>query len=173
MMHSKMMDLLYDLLPFHAWKAVLLGGHIENCPACSQRLASREEARRLLVQAGDVGDLDGLWPAVSERMDKARPALTPDAGVARISEVSRKSKFLNAGWRWAAAGAGFLAAAFMVVWLVQYFGPPAVRGGSGMAAGELEQVQIHYVRIDNEPAQTFIFKPHDSNVVIVWAGKNL
>lgn len=168
MRHSKLMEFMYAIMPFHSWKDALLRGHIENCPDCGNRLASRDEARRLLVQAGDIDDLDGLWPAISEKIGGIRPSLAPDAGIPQHAAAS-----LKAGWRWAAAAAGLLAAAFLTVWLVRYFEPHAVQGGREMAAEELEQVKIHYVRINNEPAQTFIFKPHDSEVIIVWAGKNI
>jgi hypothetical protein len=162
------MEFLYAIMPFHSWKDALLRRHIENCPDCGKRLASREEARQLLVQAGDIDDLDGLWPAISEKIRAFRPSLAPDAGIAQHAAAPMK-----AGWRWAAAAAGLLTAAFLTVWLVRYFEPHTLQGGRGMAAEELEQVQIHYVRINNEPAQTFIFKPHDSQVVIIWAGKNI
>jgi hypothetical protein len=167
MPHFKLMDLFYRLAPFPSWKAGLLRGHIEKCPECGRRLAGREEARRVLVQVRDVGDLDRLWPAISDRIRGIRPSLEPDLGPAR--EVAPT---LKGGWRLAAAAAGMSLAVVLTLALVNFFRSPSISGG-GIAQGETDQVQIHYVRIDNEPARTFIFKPHDSDVVIVWAGKNI
>ncbi|MCX6563308.1 MAG: hypothetical protein NTU60_06850 [Candidatus Aminicenantes bacterium] len=167
MRHFKGMDLFYRLLPFPSWKDALLRGHIERCPECERCLASREEARRILVQVRDVGDLDRLWPAISDRIHGIRPLLEPDLGLEREAAPT-----LKGGWRLAAAAAGMSLAVVLTLALVNFFRSPSISGG-GIAQGETDQVQIHYVRIDNEPARTFIFKPHDSDVVIVWAGKNI
>ena len=167
MLHIRLVDLFYRLAPFPSWKAGLLRGHIEKCPECGRRLARREEARRVLVQARDVGDLDRLWPAVADRIRGIRPLLEADLGPERGTRMP-----LRAGWRLAAAAAGMSLAVVLTLALVNFFRSPSI-SGEGIAQGETDQVQIHYVRIDNEPAQTFIFKPHDSDVVIVWAGKNI
>jgi hypothetical protein len=63
-------------------------------------------------------------------------------------------------------------AVVLTIALVGYLRAPAP-GTLGVADSGSDQVRIHYVRIDNAPAQTYIFKPHDSDVVIVWAGKNI
>ena len=166
MRHFKGMDLFYRLLPFPSWKAALLRGHMEKCPECGRRLASREEARHVLIQARDVGDLDRLWPAISGRIRGIAPWLEPNAGMAR--EATARPR---AVWRIAAAAAGLALAVVMTFTVVRFFRSPAPPLGAAFVEGETDQVQIHYVRIENEPAQTFIFKPHDSDVVIVWAGK--
>jgi len=31
--------------------------------------------------------------------------------------------------------------------------------------------QINYLKIENEPAQAFIFQPKDSDLIIIWAEK--
>jgi hypothetical protein len=166
--HFKLMNFMVKLAPFHSWKDALLRGHIEKCSECGGRLANREEAKRILVQERDVGDLDRLWPAISQKIHGTRPSLEPNAEMPR--EATARPR---AVWRFAAAGAGFLAAVFLTVALVHFFRSSPVQGGGGTIVGDADQVQIHYVRIGNEPAQTFIFKPHDSDVVIVWAGKNI
>lgn len=168
MPHFKLMELLFRLAPFPSWKAGLLRGHIERCPECERCLASREEARRILVQDRDVRDLDRFWPAISDRIRGIQPSLEPNAGMAR--EATARPR---AGWHWTAAASGLILAVVLTLALVNFLRSPSAPGGAGIAAGDVDQVQIHYVRIDNEPAQTFIFKPHDSDVVIVWAGKNI
>lgn len=165
MSHSSFIDLVYRILPFHAWKDWLLRRHIENCPGCRLRLVSRDEARLLLVQADEVGDLGRLWPAIKERL----------GGNRRYGEKGGRPKpALVRRWRLAAVGFAVLLIAIAVnLWFLRLPRTDISKSGGGANTVEPEQVQIHYVKIENEPAQTFIFQPRDSNILIVWAGKNL
>lgn len=170
MRHVDLVDFLFRILPFDAWKDALLRGHMENCPACRRRLASREEARRILVRGEDVGIPGGFWPAIADRIGGCEIAAAPMAVTARASgPVPAPQRW---AWRWAAAVSGTALAVVLTIALVRFLGAPAP-GGAGAVESRPDQVRIHYVRIDNAPAQTFIFKPRDSDVVIVWAGKNI
>jgi anti-sigma factor RsiW len=167
--HSDRILLLVRLIPFSVWKDGLLERHLERCPGCAARLASREEARRLLVHASDLGGLEGIWPAVREAIAAPGPR-RPDAIRNRIP-----------AWRWMTAAAGLALAVFLTWAAVR-----ALLPGHGMAGfdvvsvAEFESeagppagdVQLGYVRIDNEPARAIIYKPHDSNLVLIWAGRN-
>ena len=111
MRHSKIIDILYAAASFSLWKDALLRRHIEKCEACSSRLASREEARGILVQPEEVGPLDSLWPAVrSEILIKPVPDLASNAGY----------RFSRSAWRWASAAAGLLVAVLATFWLVRF-----------------------------------------------------
>jgi len=170
MRHADLVGLLFRVLPFDAWKDALLRGHIENCPACRSRLACLEEARRVLVRSEDAGVPGGFWPAIADRIGGCEIAAAPMAVTARASgPVPAPRRW---AWRWAAAVSGTALAVLLTIALVRFLHAPAP-GAAGAAESEPDQVRIHYVRIDNEPARTFIFKPHDSDVVIVWAGKNI
>ncbi len=170
MRHADLVGLLFRVLPFDVWKDALLRSHMENCPACRRRLASREEARRVLIRSEDVGIPGGFWPAIADRIGGCGIAAAPKAGVARASgPVPGPRRW---AWRWAAAISGTALAVVLTIALVRFLSPTAP-GAAGAVESGPDQVRIHYVRIDNEPAQTFIFKPHDSDVVIVWAGKNI
>ncbi len=179
MRHADLVGLLFRVLPFDAWKDALLRGHMENCPACRRRLASREEARSVLVRSEDAGIPGGFWPAIADRIGGCEiAAAAPLAGIARAAEPVPEPR--RWAWRWAAAVSGTALAVVLTIALIRFLGAPAsVPGASGTAEAAapaesgMDQVRIHYVRIDNAPAQTFIFKPHDSDVVIVWAGKNI
>jgi hypothetical protein len=170
MRHSDFIHLFYRLLPFYAWKDSLLRRHIEKCRTCHAQLTNREEAGRLLIQAGDVDDGDGLWLAVSKKIREIRLSAASDATRAQVSGRGRPLKI---GWRWAAAAAGLLLAIFFTYQAVRYFQTRPDQGGGELLAGESEQIQIGYIRITNKPAQAFIFRPYDSHMVIIWAGKNL
>lgn len=165
MEHAKIIDFLYRILPVHSWKDRILGGHMDRCPACRGRLVSREDARRVLVQAEEIGDLEHLWPSIQNKLankDKKE-------GMGMVTKPAMVKM-----WRLAAAGiAVLLVAAALNFWLLQKPRPEGTAASGGLGPAKTEQVQIHYVRIENEPAQTFVFQPRDSNIVIIWAGKNL
>jgi hypothetical protein len=170
MRHADLVGLLFRVLPFDAWKDALLRGHMENCPACRRRLASREEARRVFVRSEDVGIPGGFWPAIADRIGGCEIAVAaPLAGTARASELVPRPR--RWAWRWAAVSAGLFVAVLATAALVLFFRTAPPSGGLEAAAAHTDQIQIHYVKIGDEPALTYIFKPHDSDVVIVWAGK--
>lgn len=167
MRHTRWIDLVFRLLPFPSWKGRLIVRHVEKCPECGARLASRDEARRILTQADEVGDLAGMWPAVRARIGSCAPAET----AAPLFEPR-----LAPAWRWAAALGGLVLAAAVTFAVVENF-----RTGGGMKSGagaglfavsDPADISLDYVRIDNHPARTLVFKPRDSRLVIVWAEKN-
>ncbi len=168
--HSDRMFLLAGLVPFGALRDALFGRHFERCPECSRRLATREEARRLLVGETDLGDLGRIWPAVCAAISSPGPAAPFAAARVRIP-----------AWKWLAAGAG-LALAVVLTWTaVRTLQPGAGLAGSEIAsaaapapelAASAADVELGYVRIENEPARTIIFKPYDANLVLIWAGRN-
>jgi hypothetical protein len=168
--HAKWIEFVYRLLPFLSWKGALLRRHVEKCAICEARLVSRDEARRLMVQADDAEAWADLWPAVQTNI-----AVDP---VSAQSADAREGKRTSApGWRWAVAFAGLGLAVFMTFAVVAYFrtGPAAGHPGgeSAVFAGSAAAgLSLDYVRIGNEPARTLIFKPRGSNMVIVWAEKN-
>lgn len=171
MRHSEIVELLYRLSPVPAWKSGL-ARHMENCPVCSARLAGREEVRRALVQAEDLGGLDDVWPAVKREMG-------PVAGGGRSDAIPLSRPALKAGQslhapalRWAAAGCGLALAAALLVGIVRYLGHPGA-SGSGDSMAETSGFILHSARIENEPANTYIIHPKDNGMVVVWVEKNL
>ena len=66
--HSDRVLFFARLIPSGAWKEAQLERHLERCPQCAARLATREETRRLLVgdsraRVGEA-DLDGAVAVV-------------------------------------------------------------------------------------------------------------
>jgi len=167
--HSDRMLFLARLIPFGAWKDALFGRHFERCPECAGRLATREEARQLLVGAADLGDLEGIWPAVCAAITSPGPRI-PAAARMRIP-----------AWRWLTVAAGAALAVFLTWTAVRTLQPGHGLAGfdvASVAASAYEpgsapdDVELAYVRIDNEPARTIVFKPHEANLVLIWAGRN-
>jgi hypothetical protein len=153
-----MVDLFFGLFPIRIWRDFLIGLHIGKCPRCQSRLVSREEARALLVRAGDLSGVEeNLWPGIRSELEPAKPVRPP----ARI-RPGRK-------WGWAWGAAAVLAAA-AGLWLLRSSRTPDL-SLSNMTGPD--RFEIEYVRIGGETANAYVYQPQNSDMVLVWAGKNI
>lgn len=157
MAFCKIVDLLYAALPLRPLRDFLIRSHMEACPLCQARLASRAEARGLFVAPEVVGDTEGLWRRISSRVGPA--AEVPD----------RQAVPAGAGWRWAAAVGTAAVVAVTGFWLLKQVERP---GFGPSAIGPADRFQIDYVNVGGAPAQTFVYQPQGTDTVFVWAVKN-
>jgi hypothetical protein len=155
MSHSKTIEFVFAILPFRSWKGYLIRRHVEHCLACQSKLAEKEEVKDLFVQAGDILDLDHLWPAIQKKLNSSQPRAMTRQSVPKPA------------WRWAVASAGLMIALMTGFWLIRNYQPDKLQPGE-----EAKSFQINYLKIENEPARTFIYQPKDSRIIIVWAEKN-
>jgi anti-sigma factor RsiW len=159
MRHAKLIDFLFFILPLKAWKDSLLRRHVEGCPACSRRLASQEEARRVLIRSDKIRGLDSFWPEVEKKLASAPVKTAP----------FKPSLALQ--WRWAIASAGVILAALAVFWLGRGFKiQPPVPASPRVAE---ERFAIRYLKIEDKPARAYIFQPQGSEMIFIWAEKNI
>ena len=171
MEHSGIVERLYRVLPVPAWKAGL-ARHMESCPACSKKLAGREDVRRVLVRARDLDGLENIWLAVKR-------GIGPDPEAERLWGVRISGAVLKTATgrpatliRWAAALAGLALAIALLVGTVRYLGHPGA-SGEGDSLAETSGFVLHSARIDNEPAKTYIIHPQDDGMIVVWVEKSL
>ena len=152
MFRCRMVNFLFSIFPLKIWQDFLLLKHIQNCPACQENLASLEETRSLLIQEGEVGNLEGLWPKVKVQLTKEK----------------RKEKFFRLPrWGWTVGAAGLLIALILGVWLFR-------SANIGKRSEELDRpFQIKYIRVHDKPARAYLFQPQDSNMIIIWAEENI
>ncbi len=153
MFRCRMVNFLFSIFPLKIWQDFLLQKHIQNCPACQESLASLEEAKSLLVQEGEVGDLEGLWPKVKDQLPK---------------EKRKERLFSQPRWGWAVGAACLLIVVLLSIWFYQLVPP-----GKTPEEDITSPFQIKYIRIYDEPARTYLFQPQDSNMIIVWAEKDI
>ncbi len=145
---------LFSFIPFKALKGYLVSHHMENCPSCQKELVGREEARSFLIELNEVKEPRSFWPAVQGRIEAAE------------GKEAVRQPFLRPGWRWAVAAASFLVVVMVAVLIYKTFTPSRIQ------QKELTKTfQINYLKIENEPAQAFIFQPKDSDLIIIWAEK--
>ena len=157
MVFCKMVDLLYSAIPLLPFRNFLIRRHMEACPLCQARLASRAEARGLFVAPEAAGSAEGLWSRISSRVGPATEG------------HKRQPASVGTGWRWAAAAATAAAVVVTGFWLLRQVEKPGFGPYSIAAADRFE---IDYVNVGGAPAQTFVFQPQGTDTVFVWAVKN-
>jgi hypothetical protein len=152
MFRCRMVNFLFSIIPLKIGQDFLLRKHIQNCPSCQENLASLEETKSLLIQEGEVGDLEGLWPKVKVQLAK---------------EKRKEKVFRLPRWGWAVGGAGLIAVVIIGLWLFwsAHLGKPSEELG--------RPFQIKYIRVHDKPARAYLFQPQDSNMIIIWAEENI
>jgi hypothetical protein len=157
MAFCKMVDTVYSAIPLGWLRDLLIRKHMESCPRCQGRLASRAEVKRLFVAPEEVGTTEDLWRRVSAR------ALAADAA------ARRRSAPAGAAWRWAAAAAAAAVIAVTGFWLLREVQRP---GFETAAVRPADRFEIEYVNVGGAPAQAFVYQPQGSDTVFVWAARN-
>ncbi len=152
----KIADGLYAALPLKPLRNGLIRVHMDRCPRCQARLLGREEARRLLVAPGQVGDAAVLWRRISREAAAAAsaPAPGPKGGLL--------------AWTWAPTVAAAAVVALAGFWLLRQADRPDLAAG---AVAPADRFQIDYVNVGGAPARTFVYQPQGSDTVFVWASK--
>lgn len=158
MSRCKTVSFFYSLIPLSRWRAFLIRRHIEGCAHCQAGLASRAESRSLFVQGEAIGGEGVLWTKIELR-------LAPEAAGPKEKALGVLSLVLRR-WGWAAAAA-FLAVLITGVLLIKDFRPERTASVAAVPA----RFELGYVRIAGQPADTVVYQPHGSDMIIVWAGK--
>jgi hypothetical protein len=153
MFRCKITHFFFNIFPLKAWQSFLIRYHIQRCPDCQKELASMEDVRSLLIQESEGESLEGEWLEIR----------------VKLKEEKRGEKHIF--WprlRWIASVAGLFAVVAIGVWL--YFSNPPDK--SPEEKNLAERFRINYIRVENKPAKAFLFRPHDSKMIIIWAEKN-
>lgn len=149
MFKCKLIDLLF-IIPISRWREFLIRNHYEKCPECIRNLAESEEVQTLLIREVEEKELSGFWAALKARYR---------------NRSHRRSPLFTSSRKWIYQAAGSVLIAVLAVWIFI-----AVNSNG---KGELvESFRINYIKIDNQPAQTYIYQPKDSDMILVWAEKS-
>jgi hypothetical protein len=158
MSRCKTVSFFYALIPVNRWRDFLIRRHIDGCARCQAGLASRAESRSLFVQEGTAAIGRTLWTAIES-------GLAAEMGEP-VRTIPRQEMSPWRLSRWAVAAALVLVLA-TGYWIFKGFQPETLS-----AAAAPERFEIAYVRVDGKPANTMVYQPHGSDMIIVWAGKN-
>ncbi|UCC39605.1 MAG: hypothetical protein JSV96_17800 [Candidatus Aminicenantes bacterium] len=155
MLRCRIIGFFFNVFPLKVWQSFLIRRHLQKCPECQRELASIAEVRSLLTQESEGESLEGEWLAIR----------------GKLSGGKRKERDLfSPRLRWAAGVASLFVVAVAVIgsWLYFSYTP----GKSPQEKDLGERFRINYIRVDDKPAKTFLFRPHDSKMIIIWAEKN-
>jgi|GEM_PF-281550 len=162
----KIINFFYACIPLRVLRDVAIRCHGERCPLCQDRLASQEEARSLLVQEAEVSLARPLWPRI--RVSLAGEVWKREEDTGRITVKDKAKLGLGTSlWRWVVGAAAFLLVGLASFWLIRGFTP-----GSGLPVqDQAERFRINYLRVENKPGQAYLYRPGESNLIIVWVQK--
>ena len=154
MLRCKIALFLFSLFPFKFWQDFLIRSHIQKCEQCMSRLASRDEAKALIVQQEDVEDFHDIWPAIKSGIVETKPG--------------RKADFsFHRGW-------AFAVVCFVVVCLAGILIFNFLPQNRTLMDQEGEsRFRINSIRVGDEPATPFVYQPKDSDMILVWAEKSM
>jgi hypothetical protein len=120
-------------------------------------LATLDDARRATISKERIGDVKDFWP-----------------GFAAVAGEKGSKKRVRIGARptlqWALGAAGLVVVigiSLLVPKLFRRGGPPAVPEKTAII------FRIDSIKIDDEPAQAFIFQTQDQGSTFVWVEKQL
>jgi hypothetical protein len=154
MSRCKIFEFAFSLVPLKKWQDFLIRFHMEKCSICQKTLISREDVQGITIQENQCGDSDSQWDGFEEKVRETR---------------SDKQQVLSPRWSWAYGMAVVLVLGAAAIWFVS---SPQFR--KNRIEDSLNgHFRINYMRIENKPAQAYLFQPQDSHMIIVWAQKNI
>ncbi len=166
MLKCKLYSFFLPVIPGEKLKTHFLH-HLENCPYCQQKFASREEVRRLLLLSGDELNVNVSWQAVQlalssdKKLESRKLVLTRKTAI-RFPLIS--PAWVKEKWKLAAAGlAGFLLVAVTILFRFQ----PWKKMAEPMATEAV--FQVFNFQAYGQPATPIIYKPYGSDFIFIWA----
>ncbi len=147
--HSRMIRILWRLMPFNSGASARLRSHLERCEKCRRSLASPDEARAATLARYKVPEIEDCWPRLVFELNRV-----PEGEQAQPPALRR---------RWVLGTAGVLAAILGGLLFLTPRRPVVI--------GPLVKLRIDSVTIYGQPAQAFIFQTRDEDSTFVWVEK--
>ncbi|MBN1222998.1 MAG: hypothetical protein JXB23_07095 [Candidatus Aminicenantes bacterium] len=154
MLTCKIAGILFSTVPIKRWQAFVIEHHIGNCPFCREQLAEMDEVKSLLIKEDRQLDSERMWSSFLSRMTRRTKPAQP---------------FFTFRWKWVYGLAVTVAAIAAVLFIREFALRNEIPDGSDVNG----HFQINYVQIGDRPARVFVYKPVDSDMIIIWAQKNM
>lgn len=154
MSRCKFFEYAFFLVPLKKWQDLLIRVHMGTCPECQKSLVNREIVQGITAQEIHYGSAESFWDGFEHKVREAKRS-QKNATLPRL--------------RWAYGVTVVVLFAAAAIWFAL---APQIRKAR-IEASLNEHFCINYIRIEDKPAQAYIFKPQDSQMIIVWAQKNI
>ena len=154
MTNCKMVEFLFAIFPLKIWQDFLIRRHMQVCSRCQEKLANRDEITDLVIREEHVIDFESLRADFESKLKYKQ---------------SKEKAIHSSQWKWAygAAVTFVIVAGIFVVSNISHWRNNRIEESSS------DHFHINYIRIEGEPAQAYLFKPQGSDMIIVWAQKNM
>jgi len=153
MIHCKIINFLFWILPINQIRSCLIQKHINKCPYCLKKLASASEVRSLLTTENSSETKVDLWPFLKQKLDKPQ-------------KKRKSAPFLQKRWAYVAAVILAVTASGILIFYSWFDHQPKEYLSSP------SDFQIQYINVQNQPANTFYYQSPDSDFIFIWAEKN-
>lgn len=153
MSRCKIYGYAFSLVPLKKWQAFLIRFHMERCPECQNMLISREAVQEITIHENHLKDTDAIWDGFEQKVREAK---------------SHKQRVFSPRWSWVYGISVALMLGAVAIWFAL---SPQFRKNQ-VEESLNGHFRINYMRIENKPAQAYLFQPQDSYMIIVWAQKN-
>ncbi len=151
MIRCKLINFLFRVFPFRAFQGFLIKNHFEKCPDCQNSLVKAEDALLFLVKEEKVREMVNLWPGISEKLCEGS------------REKIRKPFFPK--WKWALSAAGLTV--FIFTGFLYLNQPDGTE--KALQQDQDQSFKINYIKVEEKPAEPYVYEPQDSNMITVWA----
>lgn len=151
MIRCKLINFLFRVFAVRVFQSILIKHHFEKCADCQNSLVKAEEARLFLVKEEKALEIVNLWPGISEKLcedtrEKIRTPFFPK-------------------WRWALSAAGLTI--FILTGFLYLNRPDSTEMASQQ--GLDQSFKINYIKVEEKPAETYVYETQDSDLITVWA----
>lgn len=156
-------DLLWKLVPLTGFRCWLLDRHLEACPHCQKKLASREDW--LMVLGGD-SEIKLPEEVINQALSQAE-----QAEGRRAPYLSGRISILLTRIYAAAMAVIIFALLFGSGWYFSQPGPEsmAFSTAANETAGNYSALSLNYVRARGRPVNSLmIYKTGDPQMTIIW-----
>ncbi len=151
MIRCKLINFLFRVIPFRAFQGVLIKNHFEKCQDCRNSLVKAEDVLLFLVKEEKVHEMVNLWPGIREKLFEG-------------SEGKIRKPFFSK-WRWALSAAGLTV--FIFTGFLYLNRPDSLAMASQQ--DQDQSFEINYIKVEEKPAEAYVYEPQDSEMITVWA----
>ncbi len=151
MIRCKLINFLFRVFPVRAFQGILIKHHFEKCADCQNSLVKAEDARLFLVNEEKVREMVNLWPGINEKLCEG-------------SEGKIRTPFFPK-WRRALSAAGLTV--FILTGFLYLNRPDSTEIASQQ--GQDQSFKINYIKVEEKPAEFYVYEEQDSELITVWA----